>query len=245
MIRSLDLSEKLDFDGALYVRVRSFLDSYGTGYGFARFWVQYDGDEQTSLLFLMDECLTVICNNGVDDELLAFISALGAKSLLCNVPIRYLNGTEASVFEKINDFEKITAINLDYRNVYDRLSSAFEMPHFEAWYVDICHRVRHESAVIFADEYSAGCAAVGGAEALITGVCVDKHYRREGLGRRAVDRLAALSGSVKIYALSDSNDNDRFYLSCGFVKTGKIFQYILGEYNGTEFFQNIGQAQTT
>lgn len=229
MIRSLDSSENLDFDGALYVRVRSFLDSYGTQYDFARFWVQYDGEKQTSLLFLMDECLTVICKKGVDEELLAFISALGAKSLLCNVQIKDLNGTSISVFEKSNNRAKSTPLGFDYKDVYEMLSATFSMPPFEAWYVDICHRVRHSSAVIFADEYSVGCAAIGGAEALITGVCVDKHCRREGLGRRAVDRLTSLSGCKKIYALSDCEENNRFYLSCGFTSTGKIFQYILGE----------------
>ena len=229
MIRSLDSNEKLDFDGVLCVRVRSFLDSYGTQYDFARFWVQYDGEKQTSLLFLMDECLTVICKKGVDEELLAFISALGAKSLFCNVQIKDLNGTLISVFEKSNNRAKTTPQGFDYKNVYERLSAAFSMPPFEAWYVDICHRVRHSSAVIFADEYSAGCAAIGGAEALITGVCVEPQYRRSGFGRRAVDRLTSLSGCKKIYALSDCEENNRFYLSCGFTRTGKIFQYILGE----------------
>ena len=82
MIRSLDSSENLDFDGALYVRVRSFLDSYGTQYDFARFWVQYDGEKQTSLLFLMDECLTVICKKGVDegDEVATTIAPSGTEA---------------------------------------------------------------------------------------------------------------------------------------------------------------------
>ena len=229
MIRILDLSEKLDFGGALYVRVGSFLDSYGTQYDFARFWVQYDGDEQISLLFLMDECLTVICKNGANDELLAFISALGAKSLLCNVQIKDLNGTSISVFEKNNNRAKSISQGFDYQDVYERLSASFSMPSFEAWYVDICHRVRHNAAVVFADEYSAGCAAIGGAEALITGVCVDKHYRRSGYGRCAVDRLSSITGCQKIYALSDCEENNNFYLSCGFARKGKIFQYILGE----------------
>ncbi len=229
MIRSLKLGENLDFNGALYVRVRSFLDSYGDQYDFARFWVQYEGGKQKSLLFLMDGFLTVLCKINADDELLAFISALDVKNVLSNTPLNFQNGSEISVFEKKGTVEQVSPQQFDYKEVYDRLSSAFSMPPFESWYVDLCHRVRHGGAAVLVDEYTVACAALGNSEALITGICVDTKYRRMGYGERAIKRLLAVSRCNKLYAMCDSPENDRFYTSCGFVRTGKIFQYIMGE----------------
>lgn len=229
MIRSLNIGENLDFNGALYVRVRSFLDSYGDQYDFARFWVQYDGEKQKSLLFLMDECLTVLCKNDSDDELLAFISALDVKNVLSDTPLNFQNGSEISVFEMNGIVEQVSAQQFDYREVYDRLSSAFSMPPFESWYVDLCHRVRHGGAAVFFDEYAVACAALGNSEALITGICVDTNFRHLGYGKRTIKRLLSIASCNKLYAMSDSAENDRFYTSCGFVRIGKIFQYIMGE----------------
>lgn len=229
MIRSLTSGEKPDFDGALNVRIGSFFNSYGVGYDFARFWVQYNGCEQTSLLFLMDGCLTVICKTEADEELISFISALCIKSVLSNVNLPLPNEQRISVYRKGFSIDKAKAESVDYKEVYSRFSQSFTMPQFDAWYVDICHRVRHFGAVLCLDEYAAACAAVNNSEGLITGISVKDEFRRMGHGRRTIERISALSGCSTMYVMCDCSDNERFYSSCGFTYSNDVYQYIIGD----------------
>ncbi len=229
MIRIINGSDKLDFFGALAVRIKSFLSSYGSEYSFAKFWMQVYGEEEKALVLMMDRCMTVVCKGSADDELMMFIAAQGADVVMSNVQLPLERGTVIPVYYKQTGGNGVPNSDTDYSNTYKMLSICFKMPEYSSWYVDICHRVRHHGAVLFCDDFSSACAAIHNGQALITGICVKPELRRTGLGRTALQKLISRSRCNEIYALCNQIENEKFYSSCGFAKHENVYEYIIGE----------------
>lgn len=227
MIRRFTDSDRVPIGDALSVRIGSFFHAYSIQYDFAQFWVQERGKQAAAVLFLMDGCLTLVCRTVPDEELIGFVSAVGAHTVISNVRLSFDGEQRASVWEKECRPVRISAPSVDLRKLYASLADCFAMPPFDAWYVDLSHRVRHNSAVVYLDDCAAACAAVADGYALLTGVGVDADSRRQGKGSHAVRQIAALSGCKKMYSMSDQRENDAFYISLGFSPAGQVYQYLL------------------
>ncbi len=216
---------------ALGARVASYMNAYGFGFGFARFWEQRSPSGERALIASVDGNVTVAGEVCDADELARFLYAIGYANVMSDVPLRLENGRKFDVY--LLDCDGAGKAHEppeppeppDYRAAYAALASEFDMPPFDVWYVDICHRVRHSTAVI--EQLSGGVAVAAGFEGewLITGIAVPEADRRSGIGRELIHLLAENNGCRRLYAAVKTEAAAEFYCSCGFEKTAKIFEY--------------------
>ena len=222
---------------ALGARVASFMYAYGFDFGFARFWEQRSSSGERALIASVDGNVTVAGEVCDADELARFLYAIGYANVMSDVPLGLENGRKFDVYLLVCDgagkapeppepHEPHGPPELpDYRVAYAALASEFDMPPFDVWYVDICHRVRHSTAVI--EQLSGGVAVAAGFEGewLITGIAVPEADRRSGIGRELIHLLAESNGCRRLYAAVKTEAAAEFYCSCGFEKTAEIFEY--------------------
>lgn len=216
---------------ALSARVASFMYAYGFGFGFARFWEQRSSSGERALIASVDGNVTVAGEVCDADELARFLYAIGYANVMSDVPLGLENERGFDVY--LLDCDGAGKAHEpheppeppDYRAAYAALTSEFDMPPFDVWYVDICHRVRHSTAVI--EQLSGGVAVAAGFEGewLITGIAVPEADRRSGIGRELIHLLAESNGCRRLYAAVKTEAAAEFYCSCGFEKTAEIFEY--------------------
>lgn len=211
---------------ALGARVASFMYAYGFGFGFARFWEQRSPSGERALIASVDGNVSVAGEVCDADELARFLRVIGYVNVMSDVPLGLENGRGFDVYLLECDGGSDEAAEPpDYRAAYAALASEFDMPPFDVWYVDICHRVRHSTAVI--EQLSGGVAVAAGFEGewLITGIAVPEADRRSGIGRELIHLLAESNGCRRLYAAVKTEAAAEFYCSCGFEKTAEIFEY--------------------
>lgn len=222
MISAWQCEDRIPDSPPLSIRIGSFLEAYGTAYSFARFWRQGGG-----ALCLIDGCLTVVSDGNGEDELREFADAVGAESIWSDRLLFPTRQRRFSVWHKPGT-GKVGSLpdEVDYRAVYDCLTKSFALPDWEIWYVDVCHRVRHGTAIACSLEQGALCGAVYHGKALITGISVSKHYRRRGVGTRLL-RMAESTG-YDLYAITESGEAEAFYRASGFSLVSNVYGYEKG-----------------
>ena len=209
------------------IRIISLYESYGAKYDFLRFYKQEIDGDITAIISIMDNNATLCLINDHDtDEIIQFLSAIGAKTVFCEKEIA-LEKVEQGDIMLFNNFE-ITNRSLNevrLKNVYDIMSTCFTMPHFNSWYPDISHRIRHGGAVAVEKEYGCAIALKSSIGALISGICVKENSRNKGHGSVILQGLINTCGSNKIFALVEKNGPKQFYKNNGFFEIGKFATY--------------------
>ncbi len=218
------------------VRIFSLLMAYGCGYPFARFYRQInENGEITAVLSVLDKDITVSFCSGADrDELSEFISVIGFSSVLCDELLDIDAGYESGTVMKT---DKTVELVLPYIEI-DEYPPLFDLynfidygeNHFEAWYVDINHRIRHGcakavtlnvddeiiSSAIFSSIYE-NCA-------ILTGVQTKPEFRKMGYGSALVSDMCCNFGGT-VYLMRESGRNESFYKKLGFESTGRWRMY--------------------
>ena len=209
------------------IRILSLYESYGCNYDFLRFYKQEINGDITAIISVMDNNATLCLIDDRDtDEIIKFISAIGAKTVFCEKEIA-LEKVEQGDIMLFNNFE-ITNRSLNevrLKNVYDVMSTYFAMPDFNAWYPDISHRIRHGGAVAVEKEYGCAIALKSSIGALISGICVKENSRNKGHGSVILQGLINTCGSNKIFALVEKDGPKQFYKNNGFFEIGKFATY--------------------
>lgn len=237
MIRLITAAETPDFNGPLYIRVMSYLNSYGIEYNFARFYLEYIEDKVTALLSVIDDNATVVTKADADvSEIAEFLSAVCVKSVLSDVALPLNNGTKLSAFSK--NYEKAESIynGFDFKRAYFLLLHLDESLHYDSWYVDLSHRLRHNGAVAISTDDGCVCAAKSGSQLLITGIAVSPDKRRGGIGKKLLDSAVSHSNADCVWALTDEAEAKKFYLGCGFDEKQAVYYYKTEEENGAGIF---------
>lgn len=102
------------------------------------------------------------------------------------------------------------------------------MPPFDAWYADVCHRVRRDTCRLVAvyDEKTPVSGGMTVAEAetawLLGAICTDEHYRKRGYAAACVTALAS-AGQAQgkdIFIAAKNEAAQRLYESLGFTVCG-------------------------
>lgn len=221
---------------ATAVRVLSLLFSYNTNYDFARFWVQYDKDENlTALISRLDGEATVFNINGANyDEIIHFLNAVGCNSLLIenyDLPLATIeSGCIMRFFGNVRSHIKIEE-SPKLHMVYDIMSTSFDMPNFDYWYVDISHRIRHGYSKCYVNQNaSTATVSVAKKSALIYGVATLPEMRGMGLGGAVLDyALADLNknGIDNIFVMVSNKNLQTFYENHGFMNCSLFNTYRL------------------
>lgn len=227
-INEFDKYTKVD----LYsIRIKSLLNAYGTGYDFAVFYKQInDNDEVTAIISKLDGDFTISCDNGSFDELSEFIEVIGYTSCLCdelrNCNKIYDEGVIMAAERKI-EFQ-LPHIEVDeYPKLMDLFNfEDYESADFEAWYVDVSHRIRHGCAKAYSvnvnnEIISSGIfSSIYNNDAILTSVHTAPEFRRMGYGSALVSHMMC-DVQGKVYLMREMNKNERFYSRLGFSNIGK------------------------
>ncbi len=215
----------------LFQYLAGYYEAYGTAHSFLRFYRSDSGGQ----LCVLDGVATV-CGSGFDtDELRLFLQMQpDISSICCN----------REVAERIQVFDKYSAIvyhvmRYEYaqkadttvessspRPIYALLSKCFkQLPPFEGWYLDVCHRLRRECCHIAAicENGTPISSAMTVAEhkngAVIGAVATHPSHRRKGYAGRCVTALAEtmrMQGKT-VYICPKTDAAKRLYESLGFV----------------------------
>lgn len=214
------------------VRILSLLNAYGCKYPFARFYRQVnDNGGISAILSVLDKDLTLSFDskNADKDELIEFIYVIGFASLLCDYSLHidapYDEGAVMKTYKKTEISCEYNEVNR-YRNLLDLYKFiGYEENNFESWYVDINHRIRHNSAkavTIEIDNHivsSAILSSIYKNDAIITGVRTNPDFRKKGYGSALVSSLCSdIVGDV--YLMREKDKNESFYKKLGFENIG-------------------------
>lgn len=213
------------------IRILALLESYGLKYHFASFYRQVIDGETVAVLSKLDSDVTLALAEGFDaDEFVRFFCVTGYTSILCSDAFefgaRYDQGAVMSSSVKretqlhgvtIDEYPKL----MDLYNFVD-----YEGQDFKAWYVDISHRVRHDTAKAYTlclgnDIISSGIlSAILDGDAVLTAVRTADEFRHMGYGSALVNYICSdVTGTV--YIMRGSGLNEEFYTKLGFKNIGK------------------------
>lgn len=218
------------------VRIFSLLKAYGCKYPFARFYRQLnDSGEITAIISVLDKDITIsFCSCADRAEISEFVSVIGFSSVLCDEALEINAKYESGIVMKS---DKIVEFSLPYIEI-DEYPPLFDLynfidygeNNFEAWYVDINHRIRHGCAKAVTlnmnDEIisSAIFSSVYKNFAVLTGVQTKPEFRRMGYGSALVSDMCCNFGGT-VYLMRENGRNESFYKRLGFENTGRWRMY--------------------
>ncbi len=222
----------------LGARIESFCTAYGTGYAFASFWLAWDGRSPYAALCLIDSALTLVAEEGPTEELSAFLQMLPFRQLtLCGSWIDRLGpevrlAQRGSVLEwqgaPTDSLPGVLETNPPLRAVYDLLRESdpgiYCLKGFEAWYLDLSHRVRHHTARAYCLQQgreriaSLLVTAFGEASAILGGIATRPDFRGQGMATGLTRHIAGQlhAEGKRIYVMTDHPGNEYFYQKRGF-----------------------------
>ena len=213
-------------------RIACLLESYGTNYDFASFYLQLDDSgKATAAAAKYYSDITIMASDFCDsDELAYFVEMNAPSSVLCpnglasELPERYRQQRyvvmKRCLSETGNSFPHTDTTGLTLRSdaplkeIWELISSCkkdgLNAPAYEDFLLDASHKLRHGTATLAA-LYSGGkCAgaAMTTAEsrccAVIGAVAVSDGFRRQGVGSACVEALCG--------RLSEKGINDVYIL---------------------------------
>ena len=234
MIELIDNDSKFDdYEKAdiFSVRIFSLLGAYGCKYPFARFYRQIDDNENiTAIISVLDKDITVSYDEAADlDELAKFALAIGYETVLCSeLPIisgKFESGAimvSNKTVEILNNFGEIN----EFPNLFELYNFIeYDSGNFEAWYVDINHRIRHGYAKAFTLEIkgvitsSAVLSSIHNKNAILTAVRTSPESRRLGYASALISSICSDFGGT-VYLMRENGKNETFYNKLGFINAG-------------------------
>lgn len=256
MILSVD--SKTDFVNTLYkmsgtnpyaCRIISMYNSYNPDLVFVDYWLVLDEE---------NKCQGAIARNGTAfivyvtdkadlDEVSSFMRVAGASSILCDEKVRLdiynSKSIRGAVLKKNSPFEEE---NEEYSFVVPDIKKAYELilkcaddnftpPEFEDFYVDVNHRLRHNTMRICGIENNGELASVAMtvAESKVSGIigalACNPSERNKGFGSATVKHITneLIRENKTVYLYRAENTNISFYNRLGFVETGMWKEYHL------------------
>ena len=227
-----------DFDGLkewkkrdlFSIRILALLKSYGTSYNFATFYRQIIDGKITAVISKLDNDITLALNDGFDNaELVRFFCITGHSSILCpnefQFGAKYDEGAIMQTNKKMN-LPTVEATVDEYPKLMDLYNFIdYENQDFKSWYVDISHRVRHNTAKAYTlnvDGFivSSGIlSSIYDNTAVLSAVRTQEEFRNMGYASFLVSYICNdVKGSV--YLMREANINESFYSRLGFENTG-------------------------
>ena len=213
MIKLTDKISEPDIPNAELLKIKLTFDAYSD---IALFWRQEDTG---CVISMLDGNMVIYAPEGTDfDELYEFIGVLSPRGIFTSLNVaeklKLKNIQRAAVMVKTADGgEKGKCDALSSDELYKfLLSGGFNLPEYPDFAVDICHRVNHGLACVFAlrDGFAAVCFNTDNF-CLINGIVSFK----KGMGSRALSQISAEHKGKTIIACCEENVCG-FYTKNGF-----------------------------
>ncbi len=218
-------------------KIEATFKAYKNKYPFCAFWVQHENEQPTALILKFEQALFVKAEKEANfDELRNFFAATGYDSLQADLFVFSKLGIIPSEVYTVLALQQTTQKNEEtinrpslkriYEILYAQENRHLEQTDYMAWYADISHRLRHETAAVAIEQdVSVAIAShVTESAAVISGVATLKHHRKNGLGSIALRNLLAQLFGRKVFAAAESAVLP-FYLSNNFTKCGEVAVY--------------------
>ena len=213
------------------VRILSLLKSYGCKYDFASYYKQENDGEITAVMSKLDGDFTLSLTDNADaEELLRFFCVTGYTTITCPdtfvIGARYEEGSVMYCDKKL-DYSLGNAVIDEYPKLMDLFNFVdYNSQDFKSWYVDISHRVRHNTAKAYtlcSEDViiSSGIlSSIIDGYAILTAVRTEPEYRGQGYGSTLVSAICN-DVSGRVYIMREAEQNEEFYKSLGFTNNGK------------------------
>ena len=220
----LQICEKTAFG----CKIAGVAASYGFEKSFACFWL----DTESDVVFCTVDGLMLISGTVLrGKETAEFLRAVGPQAVMCAVRNAEELGLHASssgdVLKKQlerGEEKPLAQSNVSIRELYGLLEENSMVEEFEPFYLDLSHKLRHGTAVVFT-EYNGselrGCAVVSSISsrgAVLSALAVREDCRRQGIGSALVHRVEAQFPGKTLYIFRDKEKNKEFYRELGYSK---------------------------
>ncbi|MBR2867519.1 MAG: GNAT family N-acetyltransferase [Clostridia bacterium] len=246
MLRLCESLTELGFMSAdpYAARISALAKTYGFGYDFALFWVQYDGNgNPVAAVSRVDGNMNIYCTEkSVYEELKEFVCAVGFSVISCRKETADKLGFNASKTSYIVKYSGIPAPvhecvlwDYDKKSVYRLLRDrGFEMGEFGDFLADFCSKLNKETAKLAAiahDELDACASAlfVGEKSVLLGAVATREGAQGNGYASRLVKALADSFGDKTVFLFCRNDSLLAFYEKIGFENNGVWVEIIKKE----------------
>lgn len=215
------------------VKMQSLYKAYGKDCDFLSFWKQTEGENIGAVIMRFCDEITLYYCGGNREELKEFLRFLGGSRIFCS--LNSAKKLSLNVIKKVNccirNKERLKTEKgktLTYNEIYNVLNSdttgELILPQFNDWYVDFCHRVRHNTARYFSLFENSVIITAYETEnyAIIGGVATKPDFRNKGYASKNLTALCGILHSEdKKVLLLCSDKNLKFYEKNGFSATEK------------------------
>ena len=227
-------------------RIISLCNSYDPGLVFVDYWLIGDENGCTGAIARNGSNFILFLTDDSDlEEISSFMRVAGASAVICdgrfNLELNGCKTLEGKVLVRNTAFEEdetgLCFVQPDIRQAYDLIVKSadenFVPPKFEDFYVDVNHKLRHNTARLCGIEENGRvvAAAMTVAEsdgaAVLGAVSCDPEYRRRGFGSSLIRHITnILAGENKsVYLHRAKNANAAFYTNLGFSEYGDWREY--------------------
>lgn len=250
MLRLVTGSEEPELNRLIQVRdpfacrIACLFESYGTGYDFCSFYIQYsDSGKPVSALSVYYSDINVYLTEKSDTgELSDFLTAKGFSSLLCSRPILKNRPSGTGIIMELKHIpsgvnaegihipepENLTRV---WKLLKECEAEDFSVPSYEDYILDMSHKLRHGTALCITAEHNG--ELIGTASALflseycglIGAVAVRQDYRRRGVGAGCVSRIIKRLEGRNIYLMRSPDKHKNFYTRLGFDDIQLFYRY--------------------
>ncbi len=239
--------EIVDFCTSSCVGVKAItpLIAYGTGYDFAKVWVQRESDDETSPVAAFISSFygdVVVCAAHTADraELEMFLQTIGYAGLVSNIPLYDMpidghvmclergNTCSATVSKDITHITE----NGSLKEFYELLSKNYPdnvFSRYEDWLVDLSHRVRHgvtETAVLECDGEkvaTASALSITDRAVLLGAISVNPDKRGKHFAHTLVKYFADKFANRTVYIMCKP-DKVGLYEKAGFTNADVFYR---------------------
>lgn len=231
-------------------RIISLYNSYSPALAFVDYWMTADD--------ISGRCTGAVARNGSSfilllsdetnlDEVSSFMRVAGASSAICDAKYKLdIFGSKSvtgsilvrnSAFENIDN--TVNIITPDIKSAYDLIVECadenFRPPAYENFYVDINHKLRHNTmrmyGVVEDDVLAAVAMTVAESDngAVLGAVACSPDYRRCGYGSTIVKYISnrLIEEDKAVFLHRAKNANVSFYNNLGFTEAGKWREYYI------------------
>ena len=240
--------QKISKSDPFACRIISLYNSYSPDLVFVDYWMIADENSgkctgavarsgTNFILFITDDCDL--------DELSSFMRVAGASSVLCSgrykLDLFGSKSTTGAILVRNKPFEiideSLNIIEPDIKDVYDLIvrcaDENFKPPVFEDFYVDVNHKLRHNTMRMYGIKENDTLVAVAmtvaesGNGAVLGAVSCDPEYRKQGYGSNIVKYISnrLINENKTVYLPRAKNANVSFYNTLGFKETGTWREY--------------------
>lgn len=204
-----------EFNDYAALKIKILVKGYGFGYNFCRFWVQInESSVPTAIICMFYNGVTVSYNQEADySELKEFVEFLSPYEICIkngligfNLPYKTVN----CLYKKSSKTKDLEVLNQNYntcKKAFELLNNPendFGLSDFDSWYIDINHRIRHNSAFVISKEDSCAICLTDGNDIIINGIAVSIDRRGENLGKKLLDEISSYSNFDGIYVLCEN-----------------------------------------